>query len=88
VTGLRNRSRWAAKIWELTAEIDRLKPLTEAATAAVAADENGLKVREEALVKQMNEISQAIAGVNDEIIEKTGDAQQIRAEGGCQKSIA
>ena len=69
------------ELGKLTAEAERLKPLTAAANAAILADEAGLKVREDALVKQMDEISQSISRINDEIIEKAGVAQKIRAEG-------
>ncbi len=76
------------QISEARSELDRLtklaeekKPLTVAADAAVAADKEGLKKREEALVKQLNEISESISRINEEIIEKVGEAQKIRSEG-------
>lgn len=70
-----------AELDRLTAEAARLKPLTEAANAASLADAEGLKKREAALMKQLDEVSQSISRINDEIIEKAGAAQKVRAEG-------
>lgn len=69
------------ELTKVTAEIERLKPLTEGANAAVSADEASLKAREDVLVGQLNAISEAISRLNEQIIEKTGEAQQVRLVG-------
>lgn len=69
------------KLTKLQELANQFKPQIELANAANAADEAGLKVREEALVRQLNEVSQAVQQLNDQIIEAAAKAQAIRAEG-------
>jgi chromosome segregation ATPase len=60
---------------------DDLKPVSEAAVKAVAEDEKGLKLREQALMKQLEELTQEITRINGQIIEAANEAQKIRVEG-------
>jgi hypothetical protein len=62
-------------------QAEQFKPLTETALAANAADEAGLKLREEAMRQQLDAVSKEIERVNNEIVETAATAQRIRAEG-------
>lgn len=75
VTAANNRLK------ELTEKREQLEPLTKAALEAITADEQGLKVREQALVAQVEAVNAEIARLSDEILAAVNEVQRIRALG-------
>lgn len=66
---------------KLNEQAEKLKPAIEAAQKATDDDEQGLKFREEALSKQLADVTAEISRINTQIISKGNEVQQIRIEG-------